>query len=606
MRRRLISVLVTSSFLVPTGFALSAPASASPIAGPSPIATGNFYYEGTGGPMDVAVGRDRSVYVTVGEDPATRKLFRHQLTYSVTNKEASGGTATLTIGSHLLKSGDPIEVDISDPDFDGTHTVTGVSGTTVSFASASTVASTAASGVVIPDPISGGVVAITPTGLPAGVSLTGPRTVTASPDRSNIAVGYTNNSGIAIYPWDASGATTPTRILLGPAGTSTDFAVRNLVWDSQGNIYALMDPKNGSNPAQIWVFGPAAGQTDAPSRIIMLNAGTASDGTSWSGFAWGHITSDMALGPNDEIAVVGSTSLGWIIAYVAPGLSGDTKPSGYLSTGVGEAWGVTYDDSGRSIITYISADRGLRAWAPGARSTVADPTPAPVVDVSASGSGPTRGPIDFDATDRSIVLANGDSYGILRRYATGASATSTTLALPFLGTPGSSSPGSSTPPSSAPGPVSNSEPQNDEDEVLDSNNDQPAQSTEAAAPISQPADSAVAEASSASVSLPGLVGARLIARGAKGKTCIGAQCVKGRSWTLQMCLPQEAKITVQRRIAKRWVSQKPGKSTVAPLECPAPTQSASIAVPRKTKAANFRIVLTIQDAPSIVSGLRVR
>ena len=55
----------------------------------------------------------------------------------------------------------------------------------------------------------------------------------------------------------------------------------------------------------------------------------------------------------------------------------------------------------------------------------------------------------------------------------------------------------------------------------------------------------------------------------------------------------------------KYVYGKERKSTIAPLECPAPTQSASIAVPRETKAANLRIVLNIQDAPSIVSGLRV-
>ena len=604
------------SLLVPTGFIAATSTSASVPAGPNPIATGNFYYEGIGGSTDVAVGRNRSVYVTVSDDafgPGTlaNKLFRHQLSYTVTNKAMSGGTATLTIGSHILKTGDPIDVNITDPDFDGTHTVTGVTGTTISFAATGTVASVAASGVVIPDPISGATVEITPTGLPAGVSLTGPRAVTVSPDRSSIAVGYTVDSGIAIYPWNASGATTPTRVLLGPAGTSTNFAVRNLVWDSQGNIYALMHPKTGSNPAQIWVFGPAATQTSAPSRIILLNAGTASDSSLWSGFSWGHITADMALGPNDEIAVVGSTSLGWIIAYVAPGLSGDTKPSGYLSTGVGEAWGVTYDDSGRSIITNLHPD-GLRAWEPGARSTVANPTPTPVLEVSNNaGRGPTRGPIDFDTTNRSIVLANGSQFGLLFRYGTGATATSTTLALPFLGTPGSSGPvssgpGSSTPPSSDPAPVTNPTPQTSADEATGSIDAQPEQSTALSTPGSQPTEPAIADTSSASVSLPGLVGARLVARGAQGKTCIGAQCVRGRSWTLQMCLPQEAKITVQRRIAKRWVTQKPGKSTIAPLECPAPTQSASIAVPRKTKTANFRIVLRIQDAPNIVSGLRVR
>ena len=604
MRTGLLSVAVSMSFLVPTGFIAATPASASVPAGPSPIATGNSYYEYVGGPTDIAVGRDRSVYVTV----EANKLFRHHLSYSVTRKEISGGSATLTIGTNLLKPGDLIVVSISDPEFDGTHTVTSATSTTVSFAGTGPdLASAAATGVVVPDPISGATVEITPGTLPSGVSLSGPRAVTVSPDRNSIAVGYTVNAGIAIYPWDASVTATPTRILLGPAGTSTDFAVRNLVWDSQGNIYALMQPKTGL-PAQIWVFGPAAAQNDVPSRVILLDAGTSSDATLWSGWAWGHITSDMALGPNDEIAVAGDTGLGWIIAYVTPGITGETKPSGYLHSGVGEVWGVTYDDSGRSIITYLHPGGGLRAWGPGVRSTNADPTPAPDVDVSNAGQGPTRGPIDFDQTNRSIVLAHGGSYGLLYRYATGATATSTTLALPFLGAPGSSTPGSSTPPSFEPSPVSAPEPQTNIVVTVGSTIAQPEQPTGPASPVTSPTASTAPTTigTSAIVSLPGLVGARLIALGAQGKTCIGEQCVNGRRWTLQMCLPQEANITVQRKISKRWVTQKARQSKLAPLNCPTPARNASIAVPRQTKAANFRIVLRIQDAPRIVSSLKVR
>ena len=69
--------------------------------------------------------------------------------YSVTNKVKSAGTATLTIGPHLLNIGDPVVVAISDANFDGTHTITGRTNTTISYASVGTVTSTAASGRVI-------------------------------------------------------------------------------------------------------------------------------------------------------------------------------------------------------------------------------------------------------------------------------------------------------------------------------------------------------------------------------------------------------------------------------------------------------------------------
>lgn len=69
--------------------------------------------------------------------------------YSVTNKAASAGTATLTIGSHLLNIGDSVTVDISDSVFDGTHTITQRTSTTISYAASGTVSSTATSGTVV-------------------------------------------------------------------------------------------------------------------------------------------------------------------------------------------------------------------------------------------------------------------------------------------------------------------------------------------------------------------------------------------------------------------------------------------------------------------------
>jgi hypothetical protein len=68
--------------------------------------------------------------------------------YSVTNKEKSGGDATLTIGSHLLNVGDNVVVDISDVDFDGTYEITARTSTTISYASSGTVSSTSATGAV--------------------------------------------------------------------------------------------------------------------------------------------------------------------------------------------------------------------------------------------------------------------------------------------------------------------------------------------------------------------------------------------------------------------------------------------------------------------------
>jgi hypothetical protein len=72
-----------------------------------------------------------------------------------------------------------------------------------------------------------------------------------------------------------------------------------------------------------------------------------------------------------------------------------------------------------------------------------------------------------------------------------------------------------------------------------------------------------------------------------------------------MCLPSEAKITVQRRIDKRWVNQKPRQSNLALLACPDPTRSVSIVGPRRATAGAFRILLRIENAPRIVGGLRV-
>lgn len=603
MRIRLTSFLIALTLVVPvSGVPVSSAfASVTPSPGPSPVATSSHIQPLIGGGTDVAVGRDRTVYVTIGEG-TTARLHRLTLEYSVSNKQSTGTTATVTIGSHLLKAGDVVQIDITDPNFDGTQTITSTTSTTISYASsAPATADTATVGTVRPDPISGGPVHITPTGLPSGVALSEVRGIAVSPGATSIAASYMRDAGIAIYPWDAAGPTTPTRILLGPAGTSAQFGFRNLAWDQDGNIYALMHPKAGA-PAQIWVFSPTATINSAPDRIIMLDAGTVDEPTAWSGWSWSHVTSGMAIDANGKLVLAAGTNAGWVIAYVDPGTTGPTKPTGYLNAGVREVWGVAADDSGRTIITYIENDRGLRAWAPGARSTAANPSVDPVVDVSSVGSGPTRGPIAFDPADRSIVLANGDNYGLLQRYATGSSATSTTLALPYLGAPSSSPPASS-----GPGPAAPSSPASPEDSASRPSDAVSAPQDGASSPLPspEPAEPSQPSGDAENVSLAGIVDARLFARGAQGKTCVGSQCVNGRSWVLQMCLPSEAKITVQRRIDKRWVNQKPRQSSLAPLACPEPTRSVSIVGPRRTKAGAFRILLRIENAPRIVSGLRV-
>jgi len=613
MRTRLTSLLIAFTLVVPvSGLPVSSAfASVTPSPGPSPVATSDYIQPLIGGGTDIAVGRDRTVYVTIGEGIGAR-LHRLTLEYTVSNKQSTGTTATVTIGSHLLKAGDVVQIDITDPNFDGTQTITGTTGTTISYASsAPSMPSAAAVGTVRPDPISGGPVHITPTGLPSGVALSEVRAVAVSHDKASLAAGYMSDAGIAVFPWNASGPTTPTRILLGPTGTSTRFGFRNLAWDQSGNIYALMHPKAG-DPAQIWVFSPTATINSAPDRIIMLDAGTVAEPTAWSGWSWAWITSGIAVDVTGQISLAGATSVGWVIAYVDPGTTGPTKPTGYLRAGVREVWGVAADDSGRTIITYIESDKGLRAWAPGARSTSANPSVDPVVDVSSAGSGPTRGPIAFDPFDRSIVLANGDNYGLLQRYATGSSATSTTLALPYLGAP-SSSPPASSPPSSSPPASSGPDPAAPtESAPLSGSGSQTGGATSTAQTDQQSSTSSPAQSSPSlasgdaeAVSLAGTVGARLFARGAQGKTCVGSQCVNGRRWVLQMCLPSEAKITVQRRIDKRWVNQKPRQSNLALLACPDPTRSVSIVGPRRATAGAFRILLRIENAPRIVGGLRV-
>lgn len=79
----------------------------------------------------------------------------------------------------------------------------------------------------------------------------------------------------------------------------------------------------------------------------------------------------------------------------------------------------------------------------------------------------------------------------------------------------------------------------------------------------------------------------------------------GRRWALQMCLPNEASIQVQRRTTRRWTALPARVVNVAPLTCPAPTRSVTVAVPRRPSAGVFRIILRVQGAPSLLSAVRV-
>jgi hypothetical protein len=81
------------------------------------------------------------------------KLVRAQagydLTYTITNKAASGTVATITVGTHALTVGSTVKVTGVDTTFNGTFVVTAVAATTFSYALVSAVvSSTATSGSV--------------------------------------------------------------------------------------------------------------------------------------------------------------------------------------------------------------------------------------------------------------------------------------------------------------------------------------------------------------------------------------------------------------------------------------------------------------------------
>ena len=68
---------------------------------------------------------------------------------SVSNKSLTSNVATLTVGPHRIISGQSVTVNISDASFDGTHTVTSTTSTTITYDIINNdVASTSASGTV--------------------------------------------------------------------------------------------------------------------------------------------------------------------------------------------------------------------------------------------------------------------------------------------------------------------------------------------------------------------------------------------------------------------------------------------------------------------------
>lgn len=70
--------------------------------------------------------------------------------YSVTNKSASAGLSTLTIGTHFLNVGDSVLVNVSDSAFDGVKSITARTNTTISYydAASATIASVPTNGTI--------------------------------------------------------------------------------------------------------------------------------------------------------------------------------------------------------------------------------------------------------------------------------------------------------------------------------------------------------------------------------------------------------------------------------------------------------------------------
>lgn len=96
--------------------------------------------------------------------------------YTVTNKALTTNVATLTIGAHTLLVGDSVTVALvaADATFDGTQTVTAVTGTTISYAKTAANVASVASGGTVSGPLAVAGYAAAPTGIdptPNGVGV---------------------------------------------------------------------------------------------------------------------------------------------------------------------------------------------------------------------------------------------------------------------------------------------------------------------------------------------------------------------------------------------------------------------------------------------------
>lgn len=449
---------------------------------------------------------------------------------------------------------------------------------------------------------------ITPPASGTGSTLKNPEGIAVSPDGSQIAVAYDGDgspetAGVAVYPASASGPTTPVRIVGQPAGASLNvcsFGVRGVAWDASGAIYVAACGYSGANgwspsrgtssgDMEVWVFPSSAASTDAPSRVIGPFTG------------WGEFTHVTIVGTN--LAVTGSGPGGRPVAFIPLGSSGSGAftSSDEMYPNINPNFGFTADGAGRMYVSSFDTPGKVMAFAANSRGA------STAVQVVASGV--PHSVLGFDPVDGSLIAVEWGgaccSNGIrdtsaataeIRRIAIGG-------ALPTpTSSPSSAPTSSSTPAASSPGTGGDapavSAPEPSPSPSVTSSADGSGVASEASA-------SPDASAITLSAGVADVAGLRLIARGSTGRTCLGSQCVTGRRWALQMCLPNEASIQVQRLKARRWTSLPARQMNLAPLDCPAPTRNATVAVPRRSKAGVFRILLRIEGAPTFLSNIRV-
>lgn len=448
---------------------------------------------------------------------------------------------------------------------------------------------------------------ITPPASGTGSTLRNPEGIAVSPDGTRIAVAYDGDgspgtAGVAVYPASASGPTTPVRIFGQPTGASLSPCgyVRGVAWDSANTIYVAACgysgasgwPTASSGDMEVWAFPSAATATDAPSRVIGPFSG------------WGEFTHMSIVGTN--LAVTGSGPGGRPVAFVPLGSSGSGTftSSDVMYPDINPNFGFTTDADGWMYISSFDTPGKLMALAPGSRGAT---TALQVV-----ASGVPHSVLGFDPVDGSVIAVEWGGICCDNGIRDTSAATAEIRRIAVGGAVPTPAPSPAPSPSAAPVP-----PAPDGGSAPAPAGDQSYAAPVPAAPVtaggtgttdiagaSSPGDAA-APLSATTTELANLVGMRLIARGNTGRTCLGSQCVTGRRWALQMCLPNEARISVQRRTDKRWSTLPARLMNVAPLNCPAPTQSVTVAVPRRSPAGVFRILLRVEGAPSLLSNLRV-